>query len=119
MRSAIGLIAGPESPPRSVLINGRRVAASIAMPSTVLMHERMSAPRVLGGRAELDRRGDVRRQLHDQRLAGVAAHRGDHAMERVGVVAELDAAALDVRARDVELERGDPGHCSARDDHAT
>ena len=44
MRTAIGLIAGPESPPRVVCRRGRRVQGSIAMPSTVLIAERMSAP---------------------------------------------------------------------------
>src|SRR5947199_9148328 len=44
MRSAIGLMAGPERPPKIVAILGRRVRASIAIPVMVLMIDRASAP---------------------------------------------------------------------------
>ena len=51
MRSATGLIAGPESPPTTRASFGRRVSASIAMPSSVLMSETASAPSASTARA--------------------------------------------------------------------
>ena len=44
MRSAIGLMAGPDRPPKMVAIFGFRVRASMAIPVIVLMMERPSAP---------------------------------------------------------------------------
>jgi hypothetical protein len=49
----------------------------------------------------------VRRQLGDQRFAGHRAAGLDDARRHVRVVAELDAAFLDVRAGDVQLDRVD------------
>ena len=49
--------------------------------------------------------GDVRRQLRDQRKLRHLAHGGHHIVRAAEAAAELDAAFLDVRARDVQLDR--------------
>src|SRR5918999_5914276 len=43
-RTAIGLIAGPDRPPRVPASIGRRESTSIAIPSTVLISDNPSAP---------------------------------------------------------------------------
>ena len=52
--------------------------------------------------------GDVRRQLRDDRQARHLAHRADDVVRAGQAAAERDAAFLDVRAGDVQLDRGDP-----------
>ena len=49
----------------------------------------------------------VRRELDDERLRRVLAHAGHHLMRAVGLDAVRDAARLDVRARDVQLDEID------------
>ncbi len=51
MRSAIGLMAGPDRPPNVVAIRGRRRRASMAIADRVLMTERPSAPPAIAARA--------------------------------------------------------------------
>ncbi len=51
--------------------------------------------------------GDVRRQLGNQRQPCHLAHGADDVEGAVQAAAELDAAFLDVRARDVQLDCGD------------
>ena len=47
----MGLMAGPESPPCTLPITGRRVRTSIAMPITVLITARASDPASMQRRA--------------------------------------------------------------------
>ena len=49
--------------------------------------------------------GDVRRQLRNERQARHLAHGADDVVRAAQAAAELDAAFLDVRARDVQLDR--------------
>jgi hypothetical protein len=50
-RTAIGRIAGPDSPPESPARAGRNVTGSIAIPGSVLIMERPSAPAATQARA--------------------------------------------------------------------
>src|SRR5205814_3755065 len=50
---------------------------------------------------------DVRRQLWNQRQGGRLTNGADDVEGAVQAAAELDAAFLDVRARDVQLDRRD------------
>ena len=63
MRSASGLIAGPESPPVPNGERGRAVAGSIAIPTSVLMSERTSAPASRAARAGPTRSGALGESL--------------------------------------------------------
>ncbi len=81
IRSAIGLIAGPERPPNLLPSRGFRVCASIARATKVLTREIASAPGVRRDpRQRLDT-GYVGRELHDQRPLGDAAG-GRHDLRR-------------------------------------
>src|SRR6185295_17652473 len=60
--------------------------------------------RVFGGARERRDVGDVRRQLRNQREPRDFADGADDVMRAVEVAAELDAAFLDVGARDVQLD---------------
>ena len=51
IRSAIGLMAGPESPPVMVESSGLRVLASTAIPSKVFITDKLSAPSASTARA--------------------------------------------------------------------
>jgi hypothetical protein len=51
LSSAIGLIAGPDSPPCTLPMTGRRVFTSIAMPITVLITASPSLPASMQRRA--------------------------------------------------------------------
>ena len=51
MRSATGLMAGPESPAVRLEMRGSRLSISIAMPTNVLTSERASAPADSAARA--------------------------------------------------------------------
>ncbi len=53
MRSAMGLMAGPLSPPTIFERRGLRVSASMAMPTNVLTREMTSAPASAAARAIL------------------------------------------------------------------
>ena len=66
MRTAIGLIAGPESPPVLLAIRGRRVSTSIDSDKKVFTRDSASAPASSRTFSHLRDRGDVGRQLHDQ-----------------------------------------------------
>ena len=105
--SAIARTAGPETPPVPPPSHGSAGSrGSRAMPRSVLISETASAPCCLGGRGDLARRRAVGRQLDDQRLGRVRADR----VEQAGDLARVGAdhqPGLDVRAGDVELERGD------------
>ena len=57
IRTASGLIAGPESPPVPNERRGRAVAGSIAIPTNVLTSERTSAPESRAARADSTRSG--------------------------------------------------------------
>ena len=60
---------------------------------------------ILGGLGERGHVGDVRRELRDHRQARHLLHRADDVERAVQAAAERDAALLDVRAGDVQLER--------------
>src|SRR6476619_6317479 len=81
MRTAIGRMAGPLKPPMPFDSSGRRVSTSMAIARNVFTSDTASAPASSAARA------------HDVEGAPQAA-------------SELDAALLDVRARDVQLDRG-------------
>ena len=63
MRTAIGLMAGPESPPVPKEMRGRAVSGSIAMPTKVLTSERMSAPASRAACADSTRSGALGESL--------------------------------------------------------
>ena len=61
---------------------------------------------LFGGSRERRDVGDVRRQLRDHRQRRHLAHRADDIVRAGQAAAEGDPALLDVRAGDVELDRG-------------
>ncbi len=63
MRTARGLIAGPESPPVPKERIGRPLSASIAMPTKVLTSDRTSAPDSRAARAEATMSGALGESL--------------------------------------------------------
>ena len=106
MRTAIGRMAGPLRPPTTFESFGRRVSTSIAIARNVLTSDTASAPASSAARANdatsvtfgvsfgmIGSRVTLRTALTTSNGAVQAA-------------AELDAALLDVRARDVQLDRG-------------
>ena len=104
MRTAIGRIAGPLRPPTTFEIFGRRVSTSIAIARNVLTSDTASAPASSAALRERRDVGDVRRQLRDDRQPRHLAHRADDVEGAGEAAAELDAAFLDVRAGDVQLD---------------
>ena len=107
MRTAIGRIAGPLRPPTTFESFGRRVSTSMTIARNVLTSETASAPASSAARANdatsvtfgvsfgmTGSRVTLRTALTTSKRAGQAA-------------AELDAAFLDVRAGDVQLDRRD------------
>ena len=84
---------------------GRRVCTSIAIARNVFTSEMASAPASSAALRERGDVGDVRRQLRDDRKPRHLADRADHVVRARQAAAEGDAAFLDVRARDVQLER--------------
>ena len=107
MRTAIGRIAGPLRPPSTFDSFGRRVSTSMAIARNVLTSEMASAP------ASSDARANDATSVTfgvSFGITGSARHLADGADDVVRAVqaaAELDAAFLDVRARDVQLDRAD------------
>ncbi len=59
-RTAIGRIAGPDSPPKSPARAGRKVTGSMAIPGSVLIMERPSAPAATHAARDRDDVGDLR-----------------------------------------------------------
>ena len=103
--SAIVRTAGPESPPLPAPSQGSPPGASGAALS-VLISETASAPALLRRDRDRSRVGDVRRQLHDQRLAGQRPQRLQQRRRLARLLAD-DQARVHVRAGDVELDRSD------------
>ena len=90
--------------------SGRFRLGPTAIPDSVLIAVRASAPASSIARAIGPDVGHVRRQLDQERQVRRAADgRGDLA-RGAGIDRELEAALADVRAADVELDAGDPGH---------
>ena len=98
----------PHRRAREPAVAGRRagppVAGSIAVAFSVLISETASAPPCSA--ADRDRRGvgDVRGQLHDQRLLGQRAQRLQQGLGLGRLLAD-DQPGVDVGAGDVQLDR--------------
>ena len=80
------------------------------MPESVLIAVSASAPASAMARAIGPDVRDVRRELHEQRQVRRAPDGSGDGRRGLRVDRELDAALADVRAADVELDAGDPGH---------
>ena len=105
MRTAIGRIAGPLSPPTMFDSFGRRVSTSMAMARNVLTSETASAP---ASSAALANDATSVTFGVSFGMTGRLRHLpdgADHVERAVQAAAERDAAFLDVRAGDVQLER--------------
>ena len=87
---------------------GRRVSTSIAIARNVLTSETASAPASSAALAIALMSVTFGRQLRDDRQPRGGAHGRNDIGGAVEAAPERDAAFLDVRARDVQLERGDP-----------
>ncbi len=108
IRTAIGRMAGPLRPPMTFDSLGRRVSTSMAMARNVLTSETASAPASAAATANEATSVTFGVSFGND---GQRRHLADGAHHVVGArqtAAELDAAFLDVRARDVELECGHP-----------
>ena len=107
MRTAIGRIAGPLSPPTMFESFGRRVSTSMAIARNVLTSDTASAPASSAALAIalMSVTFGVSFGMTGSRVAARTAR--DDIGGAVQAAAERDAAFLDVRARDVQLERGD------------
>ena len=107
IRTAIGRIAGPLSPPTTFESFGPPLF-HVDGHGQERVHERDGVGAGVFGRArERRRRGDVGRQLRNHRQRGHLADRAHHAERAIQAAAELDAAFLDVGTRDVHFEGGD------------
>ena len=104
MRSAIGLIAGPESPPVTLASTGARRFTSMAMAGMVLISESASAPApstaaaIAGMLAACGESFTISVREKALRTADVRLGRG------LRIRAELQPAAGHVRTGDVELQ---------------
>ena len=117
MRTAIGLIAGPDSPPVTLVSRGLRVSTSIDMARKVFTRLTASAPDAAHTRAMLRDGGDVGRELHHQRALRDVLDLVHQIFERAGVGTEGHAAGMHVGAGDVQLIGGDAvGVVQALDD---
>ena len=108
MRTAIGLMAGPERPPVPKEIRGFAVSGSIAMPTSVLMSDRMSAPASRAARADSTRSGALGESFTISGRSRRGAHLRDERRRERGRVAEEHSAPLHVRAGDVQLDGREP-----------
>ena len=107
MRTAMGRIAGPLSPPTMFDRRGRRVSTSMAIARNVFTSDTASAPASSAALAiELM---SVTFGVSFGMTGSVVTARTARTTSAgaVDAAAERDAAFLDVRARDVQLERGD------------
>ncbi len=98
-RSATGLIGGPDTPPPPAPRRGVRVDASIVRPITVLTNVSPVGTRVERRARDLDKIGDVRRQLreHRRRVSERVDDRVRRFARRLGRVREHVGARFDVR----------------------
>ena len=101
------MIAGPDTPPWTLPITGRRVATSIAMPEIVLITASPSLPASMHSRAFSRMSVWLGESLVMSGFFVSRAAGGDDARAHLRVVAELHAAFLHVRAGDVDLHRVD------------
>ena len=104
--SATVRTAGPERPPLPAASAGS-AAGRVERRRLERVDQRdRVGPALLGGDRDRGGLGDVGRQLHDQRLRG---QRPQRRQQRLGLGRLLadDQAGVDVRAGDVELDRGD------------
>ena len=99
-------MAGPLSPPTMFDSFGRRVSTSIAIARNVFTSETASAPASSAARANEATSVTFGVSFGMTGSAGDLAHRADDGVRAGEAAAERDAAFLDVRAGDVELERG-------------
>ena len=107
MRTAIGRIAGPLRPPSTLRdLRPPRLDVDRHRQERVDQRDRIGAG-IFGGARERGHVGDVRRQLRNHRQVRGLLDRADDVVGAGQAAAELDAAFLDVRARDVQLDRGD------------
>ena len=100
-------MAGPLSPPMPFEIFGRRVSTSMTIARNVFTSDTASAPASSAARANEATSVTFGVSFG---MIGSARHLADGADDIVRAVqaaAELDAAFLDVRARDVQLDGGD------------
>ena len=98
--SAIGRSAGPEYPPAPRASFGRRVSGSSARPRIVLTSDSPSAPAAATARADSAMSHVAGESFAYSGLRRDGARRGDELGGRLGRL-------LDVRAREVELDRRD------------
>ena len=108
MRTAIGRMAGPLRPPTMFDSFGRRVSTSMAMARKVLTSETASAPASSDARAKdaTSVTFGVSFGMTGRCVTFLTAL--DDVERAVQAAAERDAAFLDVRAGDVQLERVHP-----------
>ena len=86
---------------------GRRVSTSMAIARNVLTSDTASAPASSAARANDATSVTFGVSFGNERQARDLAHRADDVVRAGQAAAELDAAFLDVRARDVQLDGGD------------
>jgi hypothetical protein len=108
MRTAMGLMAGPERPPVTLAMRGARVSIDGQREEGVDQRDRVGAGLLRdaghGGDA-----GDVGRELHHERAGGAVRQRAVRCESEVGVGAEDHAAVAGVGAGGVELVDAMPG----------
>ena len=104
MRTAIGRIAGPLRPPTTFEIFGRRVSTSMTIARNVLTSDTASAPASSAARANDATSVTFGVSFGITGSARHLAHGADDVERAVEAAAELDAAFLDVRAGDVQLD---------------
>ena len=104
----MGLMAGPERPPKPAPIRGFRVRASIARLMKVLTRDRASAPLSSAARAS----GSMAPTLGESlTISGRVATRlaaDTTSLNKCGIAREVDASVRRVGARDVEFVAGQP-----------
>ena len=107
MRTAIGRIAGPLRPPRTFDSFGRRVSTSMAIARNVLTSDTASAPASSAARANEATSVTFGVSFGMSGRLRDLAHGAGDVVRAVQAAAELNAAFLDVRARDVQLDGRD------------
>ena len=108
MRSAIGKIAGPDSPPRPLRRTVRRRCTSTSIPCTAFTSDSASAPSPSHTRAICAIEVTLGESFTNSGLVVARRQARTSSREHRGVLAELDPARLHVRAARVQLERSDP-----------
>ena len=106
--SATARTAGPDTPPVPPPSHGSPGRRGCKRHAAQRVDQRDGVGAVrLGGGGDVGRRRAVRRQLDDQRLGACSGRTASSSARRLARVGAHDQPGLDVRAGDVELERGD------------